>query len=811
MKKIFAYMALAAAVTFAASCSREAAGPEFKGEDAISLSLVYEAPVTKSDAPGLESAVTSVEYFFYDVNGTLLYRKYDSSPELTENKYSVSLVVGEGVLESKSYNDFFPNGADCQFFAVFNYPEEIGDNTLENVKKKAVSNTFAHQEGDNWHVTQDADVALGYEKYFVMTGSATLSPNPAGITGTVDMRRIAAKITFVVNVAQSKTVDNTDVWTPMLTNNNPRIYLSNAVANALVGGADIKDETAGTAPIFPEDLGQFDYSPDVLDFNGGYTSTSPFYYTFPLAWEAGDDSEIYCKLIIPWKMERTEGGVITYSTERELYYKVLFPKTEIVANNHYVYTINADFLGREGEEPTITITAEKAIVLPWTTSGDVNPVVSAAKYLSVEKGVDKPEVTYTTGTTITYAASDEVSLVIKNIYQRNLTTRTDEYLIQNGNVVQSTINTRNNNKKPSEPNLTEAIIRGWINHDATHSVFELNHLLNSDLTSKNMDATPYTYEIELHLGPAGSETYNDSKYTKTVTIVQYPQVYVVEDPNSNNGEAGRVGIYINGNNTTSTQWNKGTGRRGYGGNIVYDDHYNLGGANGITADAGNKNPNMYVLTISVSDKYTIGDPRTTQVQMPEFRYRENNQSAWINNWKQGKWTEDKDETEHVLTYYHPASSENTSEMIAPKIRIASSYGVCQTGRTKEEAILRCATYQEDGIPAGRWRLPTYAEVEFMATMSSIGRIPYLFGMSSNNGQTPSNENTRYWTANGLIEVNNGNASGTVAPHVTRLPNATDATYTNESVRCVYDEWFWGDATTTRPAEKSEFTWGDRNY
>ena len=161
MKNIFAYMALAAAVTFAASCSREAAGPEFKGEDAISLSLVYEAPVTKSDAPGLESAVTSVVYFFYDVNGTLLYRKYDSSPELTENKYSVSLVVGEGVLASKSYNDFFPNGADCQFFAVFNYPEEIGDNTLENVKKKAVSNTFSYNVPDangdpHWHVTQDS-------------------------------------------------------------------------------------------------------------------------------------------------------------------------------------------------------------------------------------------------------------------------------------------------------------------------------------------------------------------------------------------------------------------------------------------------------------------------------------------------------------------------------------------------------------------------------------------------------------------------------------------------------------------------------
>ena len=87
----------------------------------------------------------------------------------------------------------------------------------------------------------------------------------------------------------------------------------------------------------------------------------------------------------------------------------------------------------------------------------------------------------------------------------------------------------------------------------------------------------------------------------------------------------------------------------------------------------------------------------------------------------------------------------------------------------------------------------------------------MFGDSTNNGQTPEAGNSYYWTANGIIEVNNGNASGTIKPHVTRRPNATDDTYDGESVRCVYDEWFWGDASETRPASKTPFTWGDRNY
>ena len=140
---------------------------------------------------------------------------------------------------------------------------------------------------------------------------------------------------------------------------------------------------------------------------------------------------------------------------------------------------------------------------------------------------------------------------------------------------------------------------------------------------------------------------------------------------------------------------------------------------------------MYVLTISVSDKYTIGDPRTQDVVMPDFGYQKyiwNRRwvdDGWYDNWAEGAWTENSSVTNHVLTYYHPASSENTSGMIAPNIRIASSYGVCQVGRTSEEGMLRCATYQEDGLPAGRWRLPTFAEASYMPKQASFGVVALL--------------------------------------------------------------------------------------
>ena len=94
---------------------------------------------------------------------------------------------------------------------------------------------------------------------------------------------------------------------------------------------------------------------------------------------------------------------------------------------------------------------------------------------------------------------------------------------------------------------------------------------------------------------------------------------------------------------------------------------------------------------------------------------------------------------------------------------------------------RCASYQEDGYPAGRWRLPTYAEAAFIVSLSNEKKIPYLF-----------NTGTNYWCAHGDFKPNGNN--------VDLNPDGN-----SNSVRCVYDEWYWG---SDQIANKSTFTWGD---
>lgn len=850
MKKIFTYAAAAAALMIAASCSEETSYNKgvYEGGDAIALKLHMDNGIeTKSDysdGVGLENAVNSVQYFFYtDTTKAPVYASERIvKPTMTnDNAYIISGIAGQ---DFPSLNVLFPtNGSKVVVFGVFNYPETLEGDALQTIKAKTVEQHFAYnytdptyKERSGYVVIPDsmvgADPSNPVEKYFVMTGQKEIELKGIGnyaVNDVVEMRRLEAKFTFIVNIEDeivnttsttegegesAVTTVVTETWTPILNEKNVRIYLCNADNTAVLGSPDASPKYSYKKPF--NKPSRFNYAPVIIapESATSYTINSPEFYSYPMTWAKGESTEPFVKLIIPWKMEQTTqvgdaDPVITYSTERELYYKVMFPETVINSNNHYEFTITVSLLGSEFADPTVTIPSQ-AQVLPWNSNKKVNPVISDAKYLSLEKaevnddfsetvyeGNPKDfETIYTTGTTVGFAASDVVTLKLINVYQRNLSTGNTEYFVQEGNINNSAITTYNNrNASPMKGTETEydaGVINGWFTVNNTNQVIELKHILNSDMTSRNFDVTPYTYEVEVHLGAVGSATYSDETYTKYIKIIQYPQVYVVENPNSNTpsgttpGNYGKDGIYINGSNSNNTTW---------GG-------YNLGGANGITRNSGNKNPNMYVLTISVSDKYIIGDPRTASVSVPSFEGYDWWEEEYYSYYEEAPSTYN-DSEKNILTNYHPASSSNTSNMIAPKIRVASSYGVCSVGNGglngEDSAILRCATYQEDGIPAGRWRLPTFAEVEFISTLSSLGRIPYLFGYNQESSYW--GRNAYYYTANGTIVVEN--KSKTVKPYSNAPVNST-------SVRCVYDEWFWGDATT-RPVGKDTFTWGDENY
>jgi hypothetical protein len=166
-----------------------------------------------------------------------------------------------------------------------------------------------------------------------------------------------------------------------------------------------------------------------------------------------------------------------------------------------------------------------------------------------------------------------------------------------------------------------------------------------------------------------------------------------------------------------------------------------------------------------------------------------------------KYTNANNQTGTIYANNEAAEAgEPNINMIAPKFRLASGYAVLGTGadevKTLENLKKRCASYQEDGYPAGRWRLPTRAEFQFIMTQIDLGNLPEVYL-----------EDTDYWCAYGVGTPNNG------------VINMRYIGYDNNghSVRCVYDEWYWENSETYRLGTKNAdgtftpsdtFTWGD---
>lgn len=232
------------------------------------------------------------------------------------------------------------------------------------------------------------------------------------------------------------------------------------------------------------------------------------------------------------------------------------------------------------------------------------------------------------------------------------------------------------------------------------------------------------------------QTYNKQGVeADTWTIHQFPAIYIVGEKNDN----GSRNRFVNGSTNTDE----------------------LGGTYGLD-NSTNANPNQYTLYITsfdINDKYAIGDPREGDF----YDFGNSNPKS----------------------YRATRKESSVQDVISPIFKIASSWGQTSTIRYNT-AVKRCATYQENGYPAGRWRVPTKAEVEFIISLSNDKKIPKLF----NTGGT-------YWVSSGYYKEGSGYTENTDNSHY---------------VRCVYDVWYWGDKKINEVSQKYDnydFVWGDK--
>ena len=741
------------------SCVKETICTTFQKGEGKTLRLILNSPeLTTSRAMSrAEAGIKEYNENYIDYVHCFFYPAKDNDEKTDDNAIDATF-MSEKISVGKHYEstpisielsipmdkckDLLPSeNSTCRIYVIANLPADvtIGKTSINALKKLEVTAEGFAAEGVINDETKAIEIAP--QARFVMDGLSTVSQESDNkLSGQVPLTRSAAKIALFVNSIKGTIVDaNKETWKS--DPNGMRIRIHNGVINGYIDGN-------GTYP--ERNYYTSNYGATTRTFttgNNGYEHV-PF-YSYPSEWSENGDNETYLSLVVPWKKTKdANGNAITTTEFEDCFYQIPINVEErkILRNTYHKIYLSVGMLGSFTPDEPVLLAPSSYIVVDWGTGG-VSASFEKFSYLIVDQ---LTKVYNKNSVTIPFVSSHEAEITAFSISQPNLSdgsTRNTEDILED-------------EKAPSYS----------IDNDAKTITYSKD-LINK-FTDANFDFTPYTITFTLkHTDASGG-----GLSQKDVTIIQYPAIYGEADENSDYSENYNNKTGINGNNGFAFV-------NGYQGSPS-DGVDNFCGIDGLDENDDDLTASsMYVFTITSTEgtNYVIGDPRDTDITYNA------NSANWANAPSIASTT--KRELEN---YYGTDESYRTKNMIAPKFRVVSAYGAITSSqgnrRYKEYVKKRCASYQEDGYPAGRWRLPTQAEFEFINYLSNNDKIPTLYVKTMD-----------YWCAHGY-----GKGGGTI----------TDSDdYGNSSgvsVRCVYDDWYWGSTPAlTTLAEKNVFTWGDK--
>lgn len=715
MRKYTSYILSALAAVFMAGCMDidvnpvEDQGPSMVRLQLTNADLVATRAVTDDNLYN-EDLIESVQCFFAKTGSDDILHS-TGLIEVNQNQTGTLSFP----LPSEVSTTLFDGTANCDVYVLANYGTALNESSINTIKGKAIAlGTGA---------TQDS---------FVMDGKTALALSGTSVSGTVTLIRAAAKI--VVRVSVDKSIEDGGItWTPEI-DAITMTYdgsVNGSKISALPADADASTEVryAQSAPVFTADAVN-----TTDEMYVGY-QTVPF-YSFPVA-AAQNEGEI--AMIIPWSPDGGEAVNFKYQIPVDI---------EFLRNSVHVINVHVAVLGNV--DGTKLEASYK--VVEWTDN-EITAALSKPKYLVVEENniVMNNINSYTVG----YSSSDNVTAVITSITKPNYSAKTATITNIYNNATGSASVTPGTSVSGNKNPFTLTVDR--VNH-----TIQLSHTLINDNTSKSFDLVPYDITIKVT---------NESGLVETITVKQYPAVYVVN--HLNNGASDVMTTTWFGRPTTD----RGYDNQGYGYvmvNRLYDDRDQTSDWMTVEGfDENSNNPNMYIVTTTALDaasaqNYILGDSRSATEQTAS----------------QVGFTGISDVNGKTLKKYRATKTDN-EDYLSPQFRISSAYGQLGSNQlTAAQARYRCASYQEDGYPAGRWRLATTAELKYIAMLCANGALPIsLFGGSY------------YWSATNNYRINT--SGGTV----------TAANSTTAYLRCVYDDWYWGSEQLN---DKTEFTWGDES-
>lgn len=493
------------------------------------------------------------------------------------------------------------------------------------------------------------------------------------------------------------------------------------------------------------------------------THAYPF-YTYLSDWTevSGADPDSYMILVVPWQQVDVETGE-NINAPIATYYQVKTSTTDTYYENYYYHIfIDVGILG-SFELPEPEVIEGSYMIVPWGEK-NIDATMREPVYLIVEE--NEFTMNNVSSGSVPYISSHEIT----QAYVTKI-----EY-INTGNFQNVTVNHNNTNSVWT----TNTYVR--------NESFEVTTDDNLLTLTHNISPDQYTrYLVTVRI-------VNSKGLQEDVVFTIYPAIYTDVHAGGDVFIDGYFGYIVNpsgnnwwqvaGNAYASGSYDEDYPNRGY---RYYDDRDNYVNTpygvlyrsdrtsagqialTRITISSFNSEENSTYTINDVTYHYKIADPRVdsnwsgSDLQN-HLVSQSNNGGGYYNPYRnvtREAWTDDQARAIKI--------GDSDPESISPDIFISSRWGACgNVTLSFADAQKRAATYQEAGFPAGRWRLPTEAELMFIYNLQEKGIIPSLFTAGVN-----------YWASSGRY-VNNG-----------RFYNGNNTTC---YMRSVYDVWYWGETT-----------------
>ena len=812
----------------ATSCSNEEEAIVMPSNESLKLQVTtVDNAITRSidgDNTLNENLFKRLDYYFFAANGeTQQLKLLKSETGLTDKTTHTSNIrFSDADLSAIFEDNSDTDGATCYVYVVANL--DLDNNTL--LSPTTISNQITLGELKKVTFQTEGISMNAKQPSFVMYGGGDLKLNITGDKKTVSgevirVTRDAAKVSLTVTNIETQVDVKDDAgnviasYAPDLEGMYVMFYngMNKSTIHSLIG------QDSHYRPNKPDNgyftLNNMSPDPDIegdqhewrqlvakgSEPNKNLTHEFP-YYTYLTDWREGSGYEDYASymiLVVPWGLLDDDGNVASYLPT---YYMIETTPTNrgiysYYENHYYMININIGMLG-SWELPEPVKVEAKYMVVDWGEV-DVPATLREGEYLILE--TDKFTVNNQPSGSIPYISSHKIkSVTVEDVEYLSLKTFQSTHATKNANGTWRTY-----------------VGNETFTASAANNILTLNHTISPD------QYTRYNVKVKI---------VNEADLSEEVVFTIYPAIYADLKDGGNVFVNGRFGHVINPpgkNGYGSLSWQPNRTQDGAEANSfrwAIPTHYSaLDSYDGIYPSENQFNPrrrnvagyygSIYTVSPSAGGGTALDQRKITRITISSFSDADNYYTLRGSNTRhyymitdpRRDWTSnDGTLTSYIRTRessYNPNTPElydgndaansplnanyvslynwetypklgtDVAEYIAPDVLIVSAWGRHNPYQPYyDQAMYRCATYQEAGYPAGRWRLPTEAELAYFVHLQGEGVIEKLF-----------NTSTQYWASNGRIyrPYNDGSLE---------LRNETYG-----SSRCVYDIWFWGEDIT----------------